>query len=293
MRSTGPIVLLLAALGLATPLTVAAQNVRSDPSLRVTLENAYHAWRAAMAAEDLERWEKTTAFSRQIRTKNRIVSQRLPFPEALFRDPVQAPTLHDLTGLGVLTTGRTATSTYFGKANFGPAGPDTQRSANLLVLHFLNEDGTWKFDRLRVVKPGNDGEILLQIRNGDFSFLEGEEFQPADQLPPVPQPVSPPEFVAEAWIDSSGYEVTLEVNDRSLGTFTNARTSELVIGGLRRGQNSISLTTKRLTDSGSRNPKVEIAIYATEDPAGRADRAYHFRPGSDPPREVNETFVVD
>ncbi|MEM9018083.1 MAG: hypothetical protein AAGC68_13795, partial [Verrucomicrobiota bacterium] len=203
---TGRPHLLLGAILLSlSPAFVQAQNGQPDPTIRVTLENAYNAWKNAMATQDLQRWEATTAFSRQIEIRNRIVSSRLPFPEALFTDPVAPPSLEGLISLGVLSTGFTATSTYFGRANFGQE-PGLAPSDNMLVLHFLREEERWLFDNLRIVKIGDNSEILLKIRNQDFSFLQGAEFQPAKQLPPLAQPVGVPDFLAEAWVDSTGYE---------------------------------------------------------------------------------------
>lgn len=277
------------------PVAARAQDsetaARPDNTIRVSLESAYDAWRHAMAAGDLKSWEATTAFSRQIETRNRIVSQKHPFPLALFDDPVAAPTLGGLIPLGVLSTGDTATATYFGKANFGD-GDEVAIRDNLLVLHFLKEEGRWKFDNLRIVKIGNDGEILLQIRNSDFSFLKGDEFQPAPYLPPVPQPVDAPDYVAEAWVDATGYEVKITVNGHLTGTFKDVKTTELVMGGVRRGPNQIRIETKLLEDSSSgAAPKVEVALYAAEDPAGQATRVYHYRPGSSIAPVVTESFT--
>lgn len=283
-------------------LTVAGTPVRSqnvapaaaqpDNRIRVTLESAYDAWRQAMDGGNLALWEEVTAFSRQIETRNRIVSQKLPFPQALFEDPVASPLLAGLIPLGVLSTGETATSTYFGKANFGDE-PGVAVSDNLLVLHFLREEGKWKFDNLRIVKIGNDGEILLQIRNGDFSFLRGEEFLPAPALPPLPQPVEAPQYVAEAWIDATEHEVKITVNGHPTGTFKNVKVTELVMGGVRRGGNTVRIETRLLPESGGVASKVEVAIYAAEDPAGRARRVYHFKPGAAVPPLVNETFSAE
>lgn len=267
-----------------------AQKAQPDNSIRVTLESAYEAWRAATASGDLAKWEEATAFTRQIETRNRIVSQKLPFPQALFEDPVDAPSLGGLIALGVLSTGETATSTYFGKANFG-SEPGVAISDNILVLHFLREEGRWKFDSLRLVKIGNDGEILMQIRNADFSFLLGDEFQPAPQLPPVTQAVETPQLVAEAWIDATGYEVILTVNGHPNGTFRNIKTSELVMGGVRRGQNTIKIETRLLEGTAGATPKVEVGIYAAEDPNGQAQRVYHFRPGTTVAPVVTEYFT--
>lgn len=280
---------------LLLPVSVRAQTAapasaaQPDNSLRVTLESAYDAWRKAMDAGDLALWEEATAFSRQIETRNRIVSQKLAFPRALFEDPVASPSLGGLIPLGVLSTGETATSTYFGKADFGNE-PGVAVSDNVLVLHFLREEGKWKFDNLRVVKIGDDGEILLQIRNGDFSFLRGEEFQPAPFLPPVPQPVEAPPYVAEAWIDATGHEVKLVVNGHPTGTFKNVKVTELVMGGVKRGVNTVRVESRLLPRPGGGAPKVEVAIYAAEDPAGRAQRVYHFKPGASVPPLVEESF---
>lgn len=281
---------LAAASSAARAQTVApATTAQPDNSLRVTLESAYEAWRKAMDAGDLALWEAATAFSRQIETRNRIVSQKLAFPRALFEDPVASPSLGGLIPLGVLSTGDTATSTYFGKADFG-GDPGVAVSDNLLVLHFLREEGKWKFDNLRVVKIGDDGEVLLQIRNGDFSFLRGEEFQPASFLPPVPQPVETPPYVAEAWIDATGHEVKLIVNGHPNGTFKNVKVTELVMGGVKRGVNTVRVETRLLPGAGGGAPKVEVAIYAAEDPAGQARRVYHFKPGATVPPLVEESF---
>lgn len=289
-----PLPLLAAALSFPALRLPAQEGVvttaRPDNSIRVTLESAYDSWRKSMESGDLKLWEATTAYSRQIETRNRIVSQKLPFPQALFDDPVAAPSLGGLIPLGVLSTGDTATSTYFGKANFGDE-PGVAIPDNLLVLHFLREEGRWRFDNLRLVKLAGDGDLLLQIRNSDFSFLQGEEFQPAKFLPPIPQPVETPALVAEAWIDATGYEVKVTVNGQPTGTFKNVKTTELVMGGLRRGGNNIKIESRLLTDvTASGTAKVEVAIYAAEDPAGQAQRVYHFRPGAAVPGVVDAGF---
>ena len=268
-----------------------AEQALPDPTLRPTLENTYHAWHNAMVSKDFARWEEVTALSRQMEIRNIIVSQKLPFPETFFADPLKAPTLAGLIGLGVLSTGRTATSTYFGKANFGGTPKDGPVD-NLIVLHFLREDGIWKFDRLRVVKTGDDSELLLQIRNSDFSFLFGDEFQPALQLPAVPQPVRTPDLIAEAWVDASGCKVNIVVNGHETGTFSNVKTAQLVIGGVRHGNNQITITTESMGGVNNELPKVEVAIYAADTPKNEAARVFHYRPAV-PDAQITESFVAE
>lgn len=270
---------------------VSGQTAQPDPAIRVTLERAYENWRAAMAEGDMQKWENATAYSRQLETRNRMLSQRLPFPQALWENPLESPTLGGLTPLGVLSTGTTATSSYFGRIRLGNADGAEARD-NILVLHFLKEEDHWKFDNLRIVQIQADGELLLQIRNADFSFLQGKEFQPAPQLPPIPQPVDMPEYVAEAWINSTGCEVTITVNGHLTGKFPNTRTAELVMGGLHRGQNEISMQIRKLPESQAA-PDIEVAIYATKDPDAPANRVFHYKPGADFTASVVQKFAVE
>lgn len=286
-----PMLLLIASLPVPTTAQGVAKNARQDPAIRVTLEGAYNGWRQAMVAGNLEKWEKFTAYSRQIETRNRIVSQKAPFPQAMFEDPIQPPSLGGMIALGVYSTGQTATSTYYGKANFG-GGAESVRD-NLLVLHFLREEGTWKFDNLRVVKLGGNADLLLKIRNADFSFLADMEFQPLAALPPVPQPVNQPEFIAEAWIDSTGYEVTLTVNGHLTGKFSNVKVTELVNGGLKSGVNTIDIQVRRLEEVDGKSPKVEIAIYAAKEPGKPANRMFHFKPDGAVPPATSSSFNVN
>jgi len=265
--------------------------VASDPSLRPTLEAVYLSWRNAMAATNVAEWEKSTALSRQFDTRNRIVSQKLPFPQALFDDPVEAPSLSGLIALGVLSTGETATSTYFGKANFGEG--ETAVANNLIVLHFIREEGVWKFDNLRVVKLGNDGEILLQIRNQDFSFLRGKEFLPEPELPPLPPQVSQPDYIAEIWLTSLGYETEVSVNGILSGKISDNSGKDLLIGGLRKGENSITIKTKRIPESNQITPRLEIAIYAAGGPGEQANRVFHLPAGETVAPLIQQKFVAD
>lgn len=263
-------------------------EARPDPSLRGTLEATYHAWRAAMAKGDLEAWEAVTALSRQMDIRNRIVSQKAPFPQALFAEPGQAPSLKGLASLGVLSTGQTATSTYFGRADFGES--DVPVSNNLIVLEFQREDDGWKFDKLRLVKTGNDGEVLLQIRNRDFSFLEGEEFQPIPSLPPIPQPVGEPELIGEMWVSSEGYETEIRINGHLCAQLSDSGGKDLVMGGIKRGNNSITIQSKSLPPGDGSVPRLEVAIYAAAGPGEPAKRVFHYRPGEDVPATVTRGF---
>jgi len=283
------------AIGQTTSSTPALAPAQSNPGLLKSLVGLYESWRKAVSSKDLAAWEQVTALSRQVAIRNRIVSEKAPFPRAFFEDPVQAPPLGGLVPLGCFSRGETATAIYFGKADFGLDVDSSQITENLIVLEFIKDEGIWKFDKLRVVKIGTDGEVLLKIRNQDFSFLKGEEFQPPLAPPPVPQLVSQPDYIAELWITAIGYEVEVRVNGNLSAKIANNSGKELVIGGLRRGQNSIEIKSTALASlKGKSRPKVEVAIYA-QFAKDNIRRVYHYLPGKevDPVEKANFSATAD
>lgn len=248
---------------------------RHEPGMKAQFETLYQHWRNAMLQKDLNAWGRTVARYRQLETRNRIVSQKQPFPQSMFGD-IAPPSLRNLIFLTVLTRRDTASAVYFGKADFG-IGDASQIKNNLLVLRYLKEGGQWRFDNIRVVTLGNDTSILHDIRLQKFDFLKGEEFQPLDSIPHIPQPVPSPEMMGEVWITSVGYETEIWVNGHRTGKITNSQGKELVMGGIRRGNNQIVLRVRK-KDIGSAVPKFEAAIYAAEEPGKPAKRIFHFKP---------------
>ena len=161
------------------------------------------------------------------------------------------------------------------------------------MLHFIREEGAWKFDNLRVVKLGNDGEILLQIRNQDFSFLKGEEFLPERQLPPLPPQVSQPDYIAEIWITSLGYEAEVSVNGVLSGKISDSSGKDLVIGGIRKGENSIQIKAKRIPEATQVTPRFEVAIYAAAGPGEKANRVFHLPASNTVEPLIQQKFLAE
>ncbi|MCP5541091.1 MAG: hypothetical protein H7A52_13190 [Akkermansiaceae bacterium] len=266
----------------------------STPEMQRPFEGLYTAWRDAMTNADLEAWKKVTATSRRIETRNRIVSQRLKYPESLFIGPVQAPPLTGLTHVGTLVRGDAGTSVYFGRADFGVSDP-SEVTENFVVFRFLRDGGLWKFDNLRVVKFGDDPELLLKVRNGDLTFLEAPEFQPPAEIPPMPFEVSAPDYVAEVWITAVGYEATVKINNTHASTVANDSGPDLVVGGLKTNGNRIEISTKRIPVDAATPRHLEVGIYAAGSASGEAKRVYHYRSSAEaaPPEKMEAQFAVE
>lgn len=264
----------------------------SDPSLQRPFEGLYRAWREAMEKADFRSWEQVTARSRQMMVRNEIVSQRLSYPEALFQSPLRAPELRGLICVDTLVRGDTASSIYFGRADFGVGDPAEVRE-NFIVFKYIREFGVWKFDHLRVVKFGDDAETLAKVKNRDRSYLAAPEFQPDAAPPAVPGPVNVPDFIAELWVTAAGYEVQVTVNGQHRTAIANDSGRELVIGGVAKGANRIKVEVRPVAVDGGVPRHLEIAVYGSATAEGEAKRFYHFRATAD--QEVSSfesTFTV-
>lgn len=277
---------------LLTSLTSAQEElppVRSEPKMRAELETVYLKWRNAMLRKDLKSWENETALYRRMETRNRIVSEKHPFPQALFDSDLKPPRLDNLMALNVFTRRSTASIIYFGKADFGISDP-SQVTNTFLVLRYLKEQGAWRFDNSRIVRIGKDTEILHQIARQDFSFLKADEFQPLSFIPPIPQPVSTPELMAEAWVTSIGFETEIWVNGNRVGKIQNNMGRELVMGGIRKQTNELTLKIKKIP-SGKVQPRFEIGIYAAKGPGVKASRVFHYGPKQTMPTDLRVGFT--
>ncbi len=288
------VVLILAAIATGSSPAGSAEEIPavSTPGMKRQFEGLYSAWRSAMEKRDFAAWQQVTSQARQGEIRNQIVSQRLTYPEALFLTPMSAPKIEALIHVDTLVRGDTASSVYFGKADFGVSEASEVRD-NFIVLRFVREFGIWKYDNLRIVKFGDDPEVLLKLRNRDHSFLEAPEFQP-DAVPPViPGPVSSPDYIAELWVTAVGYEARITVNAQHRSAIANDSGRELINGGLVKGSNRLSLEVKEIPVDAGTPRHLEIAIYGAAKPEDKAQRFYHFRStdGTEP-KNLQTTFAV-
>jgi len=259
------------------------------PELQPALETTYRTWRKAMIQKDYKVWQTAAATYRQMETRNRIVSQRLRYPDAMFEVPLQAPELSKLILLNIFAKGDTANAVYFGKPDFG-LGTNQAVSDNFLVLKFIRESDQWKFDNLRIIKFSNDPTILFKLRNQDFSFLQDPTFQPTGAVPITAKPVKSPAYLAELWIAANGFDVTVTINNGNhKSRLKNDDGRDLIIGGLVKGQNTISLRITPVPTKSTLPKRLEIGIYATEGANKPAKRVFHYAPD---PAKVPPSYSV-
>jgi hypothetical protein len=222
------------------------------------LEQTYRAWREAMLRKDSVTWRQVTAPHRQMEIKNRILSEKRPFPAAVFDLPAAPPKLDGMKFLEASQNGATAKASYFGKIDFGVGGKSAD---NLLVLSFVRGKGIWLYDRADVVNLASLPEVRKELAAGNLKYLkETPEARPSGVVPPVAIEARPAKTIAKIYVFCPGREVNAQINRISRHRFANVQEAEIVIGGALDGLNDVQFTTRRLEGSTGKEA-VSIRVY--------------------------------
>jgi hypothetical protein len=234
----------------------------------------YSAWRNAMVRKDYPAWQRTTAQHRQVETRNRIVSEKRPFPGAVFDVPAPPPALDGLKMIHLSQKGPTAKAAFFGKINFGIGGEPTD---NVLVLSFVSNGG-WRYDRADFVNLAALPEVRKELAAGNLNYVsETPDFQASGTVPPTPQPVNAAKYIAKVYVFSPGREVQVQVNQISRHRFTNAKDAEIVLGGAKDGANPVAYTVKGI-EGGTGKEALAIRVYLmSEIPGTQPIKAFEYQ----------------
>jgi hypothetical protein len=240
----------------------------AQENLRPALEVTYNTWREAMIRGDAATWQRVTAEHRRVEVRNRIISEKQPFPKAVFDLPAPPPSLNDLKFLEAKQNGSTAKASYFGKIDFGVGGKPTE---NLLVLSFVKGPGSWLYDRADFVNLVALPAVRKELAVGDVSYLkETPEAQPSGIIPETPISAKPAKYVAKVYVFCPGREVQVQINKISRHRFANAKEAEVVIGGALDGLNEVQYSVKKL-EGATGKEAMTIRVYLRSE-----------APGSDP-----------
>ncbi|MEO5713922.1 MAG: hypothetical protein ABIT37_10590 [Luteolibacter sp.] len=265
----------------------------AEDNLRPALETTYSAWREAMIRRDPSAWQRATAEHRRVEVRNRIVSEKMPFPAAVFDLPAPPPGLQGLKFLEAKQNGATAKSSYFGKIDFGIGGEPTD---NLIVLSFVKGGGGWLYDRADYVNLTALPAVRKELAAGDLKYLkETPEAQPSGQVPITPLAANPAKYVAKVYVFCPGREVQVQVNKISRHRFANAKEAEIVIGGAVDGPNEVQYSVKKL-DGSTGKEVMTIRVYLISSIQGdKPIKAFEYQIGAgEAPKPFGTgTFNVD
>jgi hypothetical protein len=191
--------------------------------------------------------------------RNQVVSQGLPWPRAVFNLALKPPPATGLKVIDAKANGTVARLSFYGKIDFGipgEAAPD-----NALVIWFLREGETWKYNTIQYANLSADPELKLRVAQGDTTFLRQPEFELPSTAPAVPTPCEAPYHVASLGVVARGCRATITVNGASEEIFDSVAARRVVIGGLRKGPNKVRISLTPA--SGVAVDKVQLSVEIT------------------------------
>lgn len=279
--------------GVLAAVTVASVPARGQDGLGAKLEKVYGQWRQAMVARDAATWQAVTAEARRMEVRNRLVSEKRPFPGGVFEVPAAPPALKGLRLVQAKQAGRTAKAVWFGKVDFGVGGEPTD---NLLVLSFVAEGNAWKYDTADFVSLAALPEVRKELAAGDDKYVrETKDFAPDGVVPAAAAPLAPAKYIAKVYVFCPGRDVQVQVNKISRHRFADTKSAEVVLGGAKDGINEVQYAIKRL-EGGTGEEAMTVRVYLMSETQGvKPVKAFEY--------QVNEgqkakdfgtgTFVVD
>lgn len=248
-----------------------AQQV-DDGALRDTLEKAYLKWRDAMVRKDAQAWAGSISLYRQTVIRNMVVSERRPFPGAVFDSPVIPPLLTGLRLLEAEAVGETAQLVYYGKIDMGQ-DKELVRD-DLLKLKFSRENGAWKYDSNRVSRMDKaPPEVRKALQEGTRpAFLDSPEFTPPGKMPLTPPLCRVPDYKAGFKLQTFGYETTLSANGITYDPVQDGLDQQILIGGLVKGRNEVTLHIKPVPRPEGEKAELQFRVYIVPDEPGKPGR---------------------
>lgn len=250
-----------------------------DADLRRELERTYSTWRSAIASRDLGGWQKATAAHRQMITRNLIVSQKQPFPDALFNLPMRPAETSTLRFLQTRVAGNTAHTAYFGKVDLGLLDV-AEIPENVLILKFVKEATGWKFNTSRLLNLAASPDIRASLQNGgSSSVLDDPEFAPDGVVPATPKPCPVPDRIGVLQVASFGYATKATVNGFEVAAVQDNAEEHIIIGGLRDGENPLVIEAKQQPVPDGEERHLEInALILTGDEKRPTIRVFAWKP---------------
>lgn len=264
MRPFLPLLLVLSLFQFCLPV----RGQEEGAGLQAVLEKVYINWRDAMLRKDAQAWAASISRYRQTVIRNMVVSERQTFPDAVFASEVQPPALAGLRLLEAQAVGDTAHLVYFGRIDMGQDKELIRE--NILKLKFFRENGVWKYDSNRISRLDAAPEVVKELKEGKRpDFLDTPEYTPPGSMPPPPPLCRIPDFKAGCKLQSFGYETTMSMNGINYEPVQDALDQQILIGGLVKGHNEITLNIKPVPRPEGEKAALQIRVYILSKDPGK------------------------
>lgn len=247
------------------PEDAASVIVPNQEKARQVAETVYNSWRLSMIRGNEQAWRNSTCKSRQMKVRNLIISQRGRFPRDFFSEVQEAPNIDNFIYVGSLLgcKGNTMACTYVGKLQLGDGTP----RENAYVIELVNEQGKWKLDQTRFFDLSQTPDVKKRLYNRDINLLKEQDgFLPYSQIPAVPAACRAPELIGKVFVDCPGRNIEMTINGVSVHEFDDERRADIISGGLKRGENTITYKIK--DRDGLKRPTMAIGLFVAPETPG-------------------------
>ena len=153
---------------------------------------------------------------------------------------------------------------------------------------FVRENGEWRFHAIQSDFGGTVKKVEKNLPSGDLSFLKEGDFVPPATPPVAPPLCAEPDYVATYSLTSYGYEARLQINGQDCATVAGKSKSSLLIGGLRKGKNTVKLTVQ--PTQGSELKSVEMSLTARSD-GGKSKKVVSYK-ADDQAKDFAKEFEI-
>jgi hypothetical protein len=227
-------------------------NAQSTHNLRVDLESSFNAFYSALVAKDPALFRNSLSQSTYMKWKNMMISSKSEFPQTFYQSASHYNfDFKQLQFLKAVESGPTGNAIYY----------DT-KGKNTIILRFVKEDSAWKFGDAEVY--GTE-EIINQLKAKDMSFLEDKRYKPNGLEPLIQKEIKDVDYVA--MLDRSGpYKISIWVNGVEQQATSGGSSSGLLLGGVKKGKNTIEIKFAPLEGSNGGSISVSIRAFMDEEP---------------------------
>lgn len=251
----------------AAPAPAPAQQFVSpnQQEAKTLAETVYNTWRLSMQRHSEPSWRSSTSYSRQVKVRNTIVSQKGNFPTDYFMNQPEPPALENFRYVGALANARkdAIAATYVGRVQVGKGKP----AESAFVLHLVREGSKWKLDQTAMFNLAQLPKVRERLNKRDLSVLQEQDgFHPYAAAPAVPAACKAPELIGKVFVDAPGREIEMHINGISVHEFADVRRADVISGGLRRGTNTITYRIK--DEPGKPHPSMAIGLFVMPETPG-------------------------
>lgn len=214
-------------------------------------DKVYKDMSQAILNRDIKLLEDIMSKGGFIELRNRALSIGVKFPEEVF-DMLNSSLLdfNKLTFIKYSKRGVTVNA-YYTYAENGTV-------SSIITLRMVEED-----KKLKLVSLVNHDakDYVVNLYQKDYSFLDQPEYQPTGVVPATPEPIESIDYLAKFDLYCYGYIVSLNINSRMQVENVTNGLSGTVIGGIKKGENTIEMTLKKIDLDEKEKPFIAVRAY--------------------------------